>query len=211
MEFPVFFDHISLDLPLDRIYSRLGYSREKTSLSEPQKAQTKTVCEEAASLISLQGAGLLCRCEVQEESRVVLANGQILASKNLATMLGDCRQVLLLGATAGKPVVDAVSRLSDQGFLDQAVIYDAVASEMVDLSLDWMINYFDRQLSRENRRVMKRRFSAGFGDFALSDQKILYTLLCLNRYEVAITDHYILVPEKSVTAVTGIEKITANG
>lgn len=211
MESPVFFDNISIDLPFDRIYRRLGYSREKTKLSETQKRQIETACEEAAALLVLQGSGLRCKFETQEQSRVVLAGGEILTSKNLADMLAGCRELLLLGATAGKKIIEAISSLSVRGSLDRAVIYDAVASEMVDASLDWIISYFNGQLSRESRRLLNRRFSAGFGDLALSSQKILYKLLCLDRYEVDITDHFILIPEKSVIAVTGIEKITSGG
>ena len=42
------------------------------------------------------------------------------------------------------------------------------------------------------------------GDLPLESQRIMHRLLDLERIGVSITDHCILVPEKSVTAITGI-------
>ena len=89
--------------------------------------------------------------------------------------------------------------------LSRAVVYDATASEMVDGALEWIMRYYRGILRREGRGLLKRRFSAGYGDFALEHQKIIYDLLGFDRIGVSITSNKsILIPEKSVTAVTGI-------
>jgi len=63
---------------------------------------------------------------------------------------------------------------------------------------------FNRLLARENARLTKARFSAGYGDFLLENQKMMYDMLKLDRIGVTINENCILMPEKSVTAVVGI-------
>jgi hypothetical protein len=88
--------------------------------------------------------------------------------------------------------------------LTRAVILDAVASEMTDSGLDWIMDYMNQVLMRKARRLTKARFSAGYGDFSLENQKVIHELLRLDKIGVFITDSCILMPEKSVTAVAGI-------
>ncbi|HPV30603.1 MAG TPA: methionine synthase, partial [Deltaproteobacteria bacterium] len=61
-----------------------------------------------------------------------------------------------------------------------------------------------RQVRREGLAITSRRFSAGYGDFELENQRIMYERLRLGEIGVEITDSCILIPEKSVTAVAGI-------
>jgi cobalamin-dependent methionine synthase I len=94
--------------------------------------------------------------------------------------------------------------------LTRAVILDAVASEMTDSGLDWIMDYMNQELMRKARRLTKARFSAGYGDFSLENQKAIHTLLRLDKIGVFITDRCILMPEKSVTAVAGIVALRQN-
>ena len=91
--------------------------------------------------------------------------------------------------------------------LTRAVVLDATASEMVDAALDWMESLFGRELRRESRQLTKSRFSCGYGDLALENQRLFYDLLEMKQLGVELTETLILVPEKTVTAVAGIEPI----
>jgi hypothetical protein len=86
----------------------------------------------------------------------------------------------------------------------RAVVLDAAASEIVDAALDWIMAYCNQGLRREGKMLMNTRYSAGYGDLALDSQRAFYRLLGLERLGVSMTDTCILVPEKSVTAVTGV-------
>jgi len=86
----------------------------------------------------------------------------------------------------------------------RGVVLDATASEVVDAGLDWIMGYFRQSLRREGKTLLNSRFSAGYGDFALENQRLIHRLLQMDRLKVTITESCLLVPEKSVTAVTGI-------
>ena len=81
---------------------------------------------------------------------------------------------------------------------------------MTDSGLDWIMDYMNQDLMRKARRITKARFSAGYGDFSLENQKAIHALLQLNKIGVFISDRCILMPEKSVTAVAGIVALKQN-
>ena len=51
---------------------------------------------------------------------------------------------------------------------------------------------------------MTRRFSPGYGDLPLSVQPAFAQELDLESLGVAVTDSYLLVPQKSITALVGV-------
>ncbi|MRR15414.1 MAG: methionine synthase [Deltaproteobacteria bacterium] len=201
---PTVIEKILLDPPASKIYSRLGYRRKLTSLSPARKEETDRYIEEAAALISLQGAFM--RLPIREtDGRVVrLSGGLCLESTKVARFLTACTEAVFMAATSGNAVMESIKNKTNEDNLTAAVVYDATASEMTDAALDWLMSYINGQLRREGKQLLKRRFSAGYGDFALSNQKEIFEKLQLERIGVALTPSFLLIPEKSVTAVGGI-------
>jgi cobalamin-dependent methionine synthase I len=87
------------------------------------------------------------------------------------------------------------------------LILDAVASETADAALDWMVDFINKMIRREGIRLTKNRYSPGYGDLLLQNQKTLFDILQLHRLGLGITESCILVPEKSVIAIAGITSI----
>jgi len=198
------FETIRIDLPRKSIYRRLGYRRDATQISPRQTTEIENCMEEARSLISLKGTVLrLPICEISP-TRVVLGKEVVFESRHLARFLDRCREVALLGATAGSAIMAAIADDAAGSNVTKAVVMDATASEMTDAALDWMMSYLRQSLRRENKMPLSRRYSAGYGDFALENQRTIYRLLQLDRFGVALTESCLLIPEKSVTALTGI-------
>ncbi|MFH1061276.1 MAG: methionine synthase [Candidatus Omnitrophota bacterium] len=204
------FEPIIVDLPLREIYSRLGYVKGKTQLSDKQQKQLDAYLSQAESLVELKGSAIKFEINRIKGSEIILAGKIILNSNSLAKLLSNSSQVLLIGATSGSEIIKAIeTNSSNNGDMTQAVVFDAVASEMTDAALDWMVNFFNNTLRRENKILTKRRFSAGYGDFGIENQKLFFEVLNLKQLGVEITDNFLLVPEKSVTAIAGIQQITA--
>jgi hypothetical protein len=200
-----FFSSITIPIPREKIFKRLGYRKGVTQVIPDEMRELDESLQYAASLIRLQGAGKRCNVEVRDMSQIRLETGSLFESRDLAKFLSDCGEILLIGATGGSDIVAAIQECTKRDRMTRSVVLDAVASEMVDASLDWLCNYFNRELMRENKRLSRRRFSAGYGDFSLKDQHSIYDLLELKRIDVDINESAILIPEKSVTAIVRIE------
>jgi len=201
------FERIPIEPPLKAIYRRLGFRMGRTRMRPDEDRTLGDRIGQARALITLKGAARRLPILSRDARQIRLPGDSILESARLAALLADSREVILMGATAGPAVIEAIQRDTADGNLARAVVFDAAASEMVDAALDWMETYFGRELRREGRRLTKSRFSCGYGDLALENQKLFHELLELGRLGVELTEHYVLVPEKSVTAVAGIETI----
>ncbi len=199
------FSSIKIPIPRERILKRLGYRRGVTQIISDEMKELDESIEYAVSLLHLKGAGKRYTIDVGDMSRVRLEAGSLFESRDLAQFLRDCGEILLIGATGGSEIAEAIQECTKRDNMTRSVVIDAVASEMVDASLDWLCSYFNRELVRENKRLSRRRFSAGYGDFSLNDQRTIYDLLELKRIGIDINENAILIPEKSVTAIVRIE------
>lgn len=200
----VIFPSIQIPEPREKIYRRLGYRRGVTAMKVGEREAVDNHIAYARSLIHLQAAALRVPIRRRDGLAVACGDGIVLRSRDVSSMLRDCEEVLVMAATAGAAIVAAISDDARSDRLTRGVVLDAAASEMTDEALDWVVAYFNGQLRRENRRVSTRRFSPGYGDFGLENQKIIVEALELSRIGIHLNDRCLLIPEKSVTAVTGI-------
>jgi len=204
MDSIVFLDKISIDPPREKIYQRLGFKKRTTQIPANRQKETDSFINEASYLISLKGSFLRLPIVQNDGEKIILAGGLTFASKKLSVFLRDCREALLLAATAGGAIMEAIKEKTRADDLAAAVVYDAAASEITDTALDWIIGYLNQQLRREGKMLLPRRFSAGYADFDLENQQAIYDTLQMEKIGVTITPSFILLPEKSVTAITGI-------
>jgi len=204
MESVIFLEKISIEPPREKIYQRLGFKKRITAVSPDQQKQTDLFIREAASLIVLKGMYLRLAVTKNDGKQIFLSNNVHFSSEHLSIFLRECREAVFMGATAGHAVMDAIKAKTRQYDLAAAVVYDATASEMTDAALDWIMNYLNHLLMREGQTLLPRRFSAGYGDFHLENQGIIYKQLHMQNAGVKINPNFILIPEKSVTAIGGI-------
>jgi hypothetical protein len=204
MQEPVFFENIRIEIPVGDILRRLGFRRRLTRLPPDQQRLVEGHVREADGLIALKGVSLTLGIVAHDGRRVGLEGGVGFESASLAGLLRDCPQALLMGATAGGGIMEAIAAASRAGEMTRAVVFDAVASEMTDDALGWVMAYHAGSLRRRGGRLTARRYSAGYGDFALENQRTFHRLLRLDRIGVALTEACILTPEKSVTAICGV-------
>jgi hypothetical protein len=199
-----YFSNISIATPLAQIYRRLGFRKGVTDLSPRDQAETEKYIERALSLIRLQGAGLHLPVLLEGKASVRLPEEGTFESRRLLKFLGGSDEILLMGATAGPEIMAAIQEDAAGRNVTRGVVLDATASETVDAALDWIMAFYNQTLRRQGKRLLAARYSAGYGDLALENQRTMYRLLALEKIGVEITEACILIPEKSVTAITGV-------
>ena len=200
----VFLEKIPIDPPCEKIYQRLGFNKRTTQISEIQQEETDRFIQEASFLISLKGSLLRLAIKHNDGEKIFLARGLTFTSEKLSVFLRDCRETVFMATTAGHAIMEAIKEKTRQDDLGAAVVYDATASEMTDAGLDWIMDYLNQHLRREGKALLPRRFSAGYADFNLENQRTIYDTLQMGKIGVTINSNFILLPEKSVTAISGI-------
>lgn len=128
--------------------------------------------------------------------------GRLFAGRHMVKLLGECPFATLQVSTIGPELEGRVQSLQDAGELTAAFALEMVGGWMAD----YMAERVDERVEREMRRAgfaPTMRFSAGYGDWALSNQRAIVALAEGERLGVAVTDSDIMIPRKSVSAVIG--------
>lgn len=190
----------------DMILLRIGYKKNTTILDKDQQDFLEKGIRLGSSLCKTRGAFGRLKITEHKPEYVKLEDTYILESKSLSELLNKSEYVLLMAATVGKEVTERISQEIDNGNAALGVIIDSVASQTADAGVAWIMDFAGRMIEREGKKLTKHRYSPGYGDLPLSNQKIIFDILELDKLDVELTDRFMLVPEKSVIAIAGIEK-----
>lgn len=124
-----------------------------------------------------------------------------LQGQAVARLLADCREVILLCATLGMEA-ETLLRRAQAGNMAEAVVLDAMGSAAIENVCDNLCGDLAKQFAP---RYLTDRFSPGYGDMPIAQQRALFdTLDVTRRIGVTLTESDLMVPQKSVTAVVGI-------
>ena len=132
----------------------------------------------------------------------MLDNGTIFHSQALARYMDNAKELFLFGATLGSWVDVALRRMAMTS-VAEAGAGQAVAAALIETYCDDCCAELQKQLP--NNQKLKWRFSPGYGDWTLEEQKILFSVLdCAHTIGLTLTESCMMAPVKSVTAVIAI-------
>jgi len=128
-------------------------------------------------------------------------DGMTACSQNLAQHLDGCRRFVLLAATLGTEADMLIRRFSVQD-MEKAVIAQAVCAAMLEAYCDDIECKLAHKPEFDGLHPTTR-FSPGYGDFDIVHQKDVLHMLDCSSIGITLTEGYMLIPSKSVTAVIG--------
>lgn len=201
------FEYIPSKPSLGMILTRLGYKKTKTVFSEEYKEKLDRMINEGILMCNTKGIFGRYRIVEKSDKHVVLENELVFEATGLANLLSNSLEVVLMASTVGSEITDKIRHEVESGDASFGVVLDAVASETADAALDWMVEFINKLIRREGKILTKMRYSPGYGDLPLIYQKKIFDALDLAKLGLTITERYMLLPEKSVIAIAGIEGI----
>lgn len=126
-------------------------------------------------------------------------------SVNLTRNLRDCEKAAVMAATLGADV-DRLMHRYEVTTAAKSVILQAAAAALVESVCDVCQEEIG-QIALGEGYGIRPRFSPGYGDFSISFQKpLIDTLQTAKRMGLTLTESYMMVPSKSVTAVIGFSR-----
>lgn len=120
-------------------------------------------------------------------------------SASLAASFSGCEKVIAFAATIGVGIDRLIARF---GLLSpvRSLALSAVGSERIEALCDAFCRDMEQELG-----PLTRRFSPGYGDFPLSAQEEIFSLLTPHKaIGLTLTASGMMIPEKSVTALIGV-------
>lgn len=143
-----------------------------------------------------------------EGDRLSFGGALSLESRHLARNLRGCDRAFLFVATLGAGVDRLVRGREAAGAMADAALLQAVAGELADSYCEDVV----AELARDPAVAgcaLRHRFSPGYGDVPLSIQPaFLAAVDAPRRVGVSLTDAFLMVPTKSVSAFVGVGPAT---
>ena len=119
--------------------------------------------------------------------------------------LKHCDNCALMVVTLGLNIEREII-LNEKISLTKSIVLDSCATTYIEEVCDNIQNDIE-QFAKKNNLNITSRYSPGYGDLSLdSQEKILSVTDASKRIGVTTTEHNILFPRKSVTAIIGLSK-----
>lgn len=186
------------------ILSRLGYDKYRIELLDGTMQEVERLINDTENTLIITAAYRIIDITNINSPLIVLEDGTTLSGQKLSELLKNSRQALIMGATGGVKIMELIERKQEEGKMSEAVVVDAAASEITDSALDFVMAMVEQNLRPKGKVLTKMRFSPGYGDFDISQQKEFYRLLNAQDLGIILNEACLLIPEKSVFAIAGI-------
>ena len=159
--------------------------------------------EEVSEHLSYKACYLSTNCQVGDG--VVKIGESEICSSDLAKNLRGAKEVILFACSIGF----AIDRFIEKYKViapTKSLVMHAVGVERVESLANEFCFFMMKELKKENKSL-KPRFSAGYGDFGIENQKLFFDTLDISKLlGITLNESMLMSPSKSVTAIIGITK-----
>jgi hypothetical protein len=195
---------LSIQINRTSVLSLLGYKRGKTKLSEPAGKVLEAAFKRAEGLIHPQGVYLIKRIKEKSHETITFINSQVFfRGKSISRLLSRSSAAALMAVTIGLKLEETIAQETQAGNLEKALALDVIGSEAAEAAAE-ALNVHLISLARQEKLLLTRRYSPGYGDFSLDNQSQLFHALSLEDLGISIDENFVLTPKKTITAVIGV-------
>ena len=114
-------------------------------------------------------------------------------------------QVAMFLCTAGEDFTRMTNQLNEQGDIMEVYILDAIGSLTVEKAMDKIQESLKISVQEKGYKI-SNRYSPGYCNWPLSNQKSLFELIGENPAGIKLSDSCLMTPRKSVSGIIGIGK-----
>lgn len=184
----------------------LGYRNPRTSKPDEQTEALIDSCIEEVQRTAEPKSVYRVYPLYREESENRIDGGCFVTrSENLCKNLRDCEQILVFAATLGVGIDRLLTRYGKLA-VSRAIVMQAVTASAIEGYCNELNEGWKRTFANEGW-YLRPRFSPGYGDFSLENQKAIIQALEAGKWTgITLTDSLLMMPSKSVTAVIGMSR-----
>ena len=159
--------------------------------------------ENAHQLIEPSYSYIIRDIEGIRRSSVFIEGSIVFRSQVITRLLRQCEKVSMFVVTIGNHLEETVIRLAQDGLVLQSAILDGIGSVAVSNAAT-VVHDMIREMAHAQGLRIGRRFSPGYCDWTIRQQKEIFRALNGNSSGVHLTSEYLMLPRKSLSGVIGI-------
>ncbi len=203
-------DRVDVDIEIDKkqVCRYIGYDDDQ-NMSVRISSLIDDYSEHAHSLINPSFSYLIKDVEWARGSISLIEGSIIFKSRIITKLLERCTQVAIFLVTIGKYLEETSFQLARDGLILQATILDAIGSDAVEGVVGFAQDKI-KEIVKAQGYVTSRRFSPGYCDWNIGQQRMLFYALTGNTIGVRLTGECLMIPQKSISGIIGIGPAKAN-
>ncbi|OGL44519.1 MAG: hypothetical protein A2161_13510 [Candidatus Schekmanbacteria bacterium RBG_13_48_7] len=200
-----YIDSLQVKIPVKKVMNKLGYRGKHSQPHQKILRLIETEFETVRDLIDVKVIYGVCALDLKSPQTIILENNFYIKSMKLFKFLNYSISAYLMAITIGPSLDNHIKKLLENGEFSKAVIADVIGSE----SVEHAANIFHKKIRHEESIKsfsVTGRYSPGYGDWKLEDQLSLHELLETKRIGISLTEGYMMIPQKSISAIIGVFK-----
>lgn len=142
---------------------------------------------------------------VPETGEIRIAGRTIKTSHKICKLMEGAERIAIFICTAGQGFSDYSGKCNKEGDYLKGYIVDTLGSVLVEKSMDYIQSKLEEEMKKEGMGITNR-YSPGYCNWAIDDQKQLFALLPPNDCTIFLSDSCLMIPIKSVSGIIGIGK-----
>jgi hypothetical protein len=188
----------------DKLLSRLGYFKAKTKINKKMFYMINEILNFSHKFI-IPNVAMNFENIIHVNNEVIFNSGYKIKSFNVSTLLKNSFGAYGIVVTIGKTLECKRNDFLVNKKVFDALILDAVGSvaaeEVIELVYTQIYN-----CEKEKKNILTKRYSPGYGDWFLEQNKEFIDWIGTEKIGVSLNKYYQMNPEKSVSAIVGVEK-----
>lgn len=196
------FELKELKIPKDEVLRYLGYKKKHTLDDNLEQLINETI-EESYKLLTPKFVYAMYNNDITDLGIVLCKTKLVLTGNDIYEHLKHAKKSVIMAVTVGRQIETKI-KYYEKINLTKALILDACATSAVEEVCDRLDDYIKAKANEENLSTTFR-FSPGYGDLPLDIQRdFINTLNAEKTIGLTVSEHNLLMPRKSVTAIIGL-------
>ena len=191
-----------INIDAQKVLARLGYAKGKTIIDAKMARMIEAETQTALQLINPKHVIAFSSIKRVGEKSLLLDPGFEINSGDIAKLLQNCAKAYGIAVTIGPFLEEKRSAYVSGNETARAVVLDAIGSVAAE-QLAEMAQAQIREEAGKEGLTITRRFSPGYGDWAIESQKDFLKWLGAGNIGINLNANFQMIPEKSVSAIMG--------
>lgn len=185
-----------------RVLRDIGYSLDAKP-SFRMESLVNDYIEHAHQFLAPSFSYVIRDIELVAGTSVFIEGGIIFESGVIARLLEQCNKVAVFVLTIGKYLEDMANQLAQDGLVLQSAVLDAIGSDAAERLADSVESHIS-EVAHNQGLTISRRFSPGYCDWDVTQQKLVFKTMKGDYAGVHLTDSCLMLPRKSISGIIGI-------
>ncbi|MFC2017339.1 vitamin B12 dependent-methionine synthase activation domain-containing protein [Chloroflexota bacterium] len=197
-----------LDIDMQQVLHNIGYDADCEPAARIMSLVDEYV-ENAYSLIEPSYSCVIRDIKMVQGACVIIDGPILLRSQVVARVLEQCHKAAVFLVTIGNHLEEMACRLAEDGLILQAAVLDAIGSVAAE-SVANIVQDKVGEIASDQGLVISRRFSPGYCDWGISQQKIVFQAVDGDAVGIRLTERCLMIPRKSISGIIGIGHSNGN-